>query len=245
VVQDIIIPIDEMGRAIDLFHEMFEIYPLLVFPIAVFDNTKVARSPRTVRKALTPNHRMDRTRRFRTTCRWGRRDLSCRSLKGSCTCLPSRRNFTERLAKCERVRGESFVLSSSQRHAGLRYFDLGAYGVPQRVRDKKSWNARECIRALEAFTRHIKGYQCLYVVRSSPHAPVVSWVTRYADTFMTREEFRCMFDLTHYDAMRKKYQASDAFPEVYDKIRPEAGVLKVGVRRLPSDGVDGCVILGA
>ena len=36
-----------------------------------------------------------------------------------------------------------------------------------------------------------------------------------------------MFDLRHYDAMRKKYNALGAFPEVYDKIRPEAGVLKV------------------
>lgn len=40
VVQDIIIPIDEMSRSIDLFHEWFEIYPLLIFPIAVFDHGK-------------------------------------------------------------------------------------------------------------------------------------------------------------------------------------------------------------
>ena len=38
VVQDIIIPLHEMSRSIDLFHEWFEIYPLLIFPIAIFDH---------------------------------------------------------------------------------------------------------------------------------------------------------------------------------------------------------------
>ncbi len=38
VVQDIIIPISVMSEAIDLFHDLFEIYPLLVFPIRIYDN---------------------------------------------------------------------------------------------------------------------------------------------------------------------------------------------------------------
>lgn len=33
-----IIPIDEMARSLNLFHEWFEVYPLLIFPIAVFDH---------------------------------------------------------------------------------------------------------------------------------------------------------------------------------------------------------------
>lgn len=40
----------------------------------------------------------------------------------------------------------------------------------------------------------------------------------YADTYTTREEFRAMFDHTLYDQMRLKYEAIDAFPEVYDKV---------------------------
>ena len=34
-----------------------------------------------------------------------------------------------------------------------------------------------------------------------------------------------MFDHTLYDAMRKKYNAEDAFPDIYEKIRPEAGLV--------------------
>ncbi|CAM9420866.1 unnamed protein product [Phaeothamnion confervicola] len=157
VVQDIIIPVDELQRSIDLFHEWFEIYPLLVFPIAVFD-----RSP------------------YKTWLRAPRNQFERQGRPG----LHSK-------GKCE------------------MFFDLGAYGVPEAVRRKEPWNARKVIRAMEQYTRDVGGYQCLY-----------------ADTFMTREEFREMFDHTLYDQMRKEYGAIGAFPEVYDKIRPEAGVLQ-------------------
>eukprot|EP00612_Vaucheria_litorea_P008520 CAMPEP_0171472976 /NCGR_PEP_ID=MMETSP0946-20130122/1580_1 /TAXON_ID=109269 /ORGANISM="Vaucheria litorea, Strain CCMP2940" /LENGTH=478 /DNA_ID=CAMNT_0012002679 /DNA_START=514 /DNA_END=1947 /DNA_ORIENTATION=- len=157
VVQDIIIPIDEMARSIDLFHEWFNIYPLLVFPIAIFD-----RAPYKTFLRAPPNQ-------FR---RGGTHPGT----------------YTE--GKCQ------------------MFFDLGAYGVPQKVRDKEMWNAKRVIRAMEAYTRDVGGYQCLY-----------------ADTFMTREEFKQMFDHTLYDETRKKYNAIGAFPEIYDKIRPEAGVL--------------------
>ncbi|MDX2429963.1 MAG: hypothetical protein QNK35_03455, partial [Bacteroides sp.] len=60
------------------------------------------------------------------------------------------------------------------------------------------------VRKMEKYTRDVKGYQLLY-----------------ADTFMTREEFREMFDHTLYDKVRRKYKAEGAFPEVYDKIKPE------------------------
>jgi Delta24-sterol reductase len=54
---------------------------------------------------------------------------------------------------------------------------------------------------MEAYTRDVGGYQCLY-----------------ADTFMSRDEFRAMFDHTLYDAARTKYGAVGAFPEVFDKV---------------------------
>lgn len=37
----------------------------------------------------------------------------------------------------------------------------------------------------------------------------------YADTFMSREEFREMFNHELYDRMREKYDAIGAFPEVH------------------------------
>ena len=40
----------------------------------------------------------------------------------------------------------------------------------------------------------------------------------YADTHMTKEEFREMFDHSLYDKLRAKLNCKQAFPEVYDKI---------------------------
>ena len=40
----------------------------------------------------------------------------------------------------------------------------------------------------------------------------------YAYTYRTREEFRQMFDHSHYDKMRKRYGGINAFPEVFDKV---------------------------
>lgn len=44
----------------------------------------------------------------------------------------------------------------------------------------------------------------------------------YADTYMTREEFRVMFDHTLYDKLREDYDCKAAFPEVYDKVKKSA-----------------------
>ena len=44
----------------------------------------------------------------------------------------------------------------------------------------------------------------------------------YADSYMTRGEFRLMFDHSLYDKMRKELDCIDAFPEVYDKVNRSA-----------------------
>ena len=44
----------------------------------------------------------------------------------------------------------------------------------------------------------------------------------YADSYLTREEFRKMFDHTLYDQMRAKLNCEKAFPEVYDKVNRKA-----------------------
>ncbi len=44
----------------------------------------------------------------------------------------------------------------------------------------------------------------------------------YADSYLTREEFRQMFDHSLYDRMRKELDCEKAFPEVYDKVNKTA-----------------------
>lgn len=64
---------------------------------------------------------------------------------------------------------------------------------------------------LHRFTRDVGGYPFLY-----------------ADIFMSRPEFEEMFDLTLYEKVRRKYHAQDAFPHLYDKVKPEIDVVAVG-----------------
>ena len=44
----------------------------------------------------------------------------------------------------------------------------------------------------------------------------------YADSYLTREEFRDMFDHTLYDDMRDRLGCEKAFPEIYDKVNRNA-----------------------
>jgi len=81
------------------------------------------------------------------------------------------------------------------------FIDIGAYGNPK----PPDWNSKESLRRIEKFVRDVKGFQALY-----------------ADTYMTRQEFREMFDHRLYDLLREKYRCGDAFPEVYDKISKKA-----------------------
>ena len=69
------------------------------------------------------------------------------------------------------------------------------------------------MRAMESFIRKVGGYSFLY-----------------ADTFLSRGELREMFDHTLYDQVRAKYNADGAFPELYEKIKPEVDVVKIGTR---------------
>jgi hypothetical protein len=45
---------------------------------------------------------------------------------------------------------------------------------------------------------------------------------------MDRKEFEEMFDLSLYELVRDKYHAQDAFPHLYDKVKPEIDVFKIG-----------------
>ena len=55
------------------------------------------------------------------------------------------------------------------------------------------------------------------------------------------EEFEAMFDLTLYRQVRADYGAEGAFPELYEKIRPEVDVFAVleEEEAFPIDAEDG------
>ncbi|MBK7830086.1 FAD-binding protein [Nannocystis sp.] len=93
------------------------------------------------------------------------------------------------------------------------YFDLGVYGVPLPILHGKPFKTVHAMRKMEDFTREVGGYPFLY-----------------ADTFMTREEFGQMFNLDLYEKVRAQYGADQAFPHLYDKIKPEVDVFAVLAR---------------
>ena len=47
----------------------------------------------------------------------------------------------------------------------------------------------------------------------------------YTDVFCTRRELREMFDHTLLDKCTKRLDCADAFPQVFDKVKPEAGIV--------------------
>merc|ERR1712137_19512 len=80
------------------------------------------------------------------------------------------------------------------------YVDIGAYGVPASARVGK-FDCRSAMRKCEAFVRERRGFQMLY-----------------ADSYLSREEFRAMFDHSLLDTLRKELHAEGAFPEPYEKL---------------------------
>lgn len=100
--------------------------------------------------------------------------------------------------------------SGAENTHSAMYVDIGVYGIPKAVIDKKPWDMIAVSRELEAFTLSKQGYHLLY-----------------ADIFMTRIEFKKMFNHVLYDKMREKYHAKSAFPEVYDKVIPESWLLNM------------------
>ena len=81
------------------------------------------------------------------------------------------------------------------------FVDVGVYGVPKR----EDFDAEKTTRKVEEFVRSLGGFQMMY-----------------ADSYMTKEEFRSMFDHTLYDEMRERYDCKTAFPDVYEKVNKHA-----------------------
>lgn len=85
------------------------------------------------------------------------------------------------------------------------YVDLGAYGIPRAVEEKRAFDIVKVSREVEHYVESVHGFQMLY-----------------ADSYMSRDEFRKMFDHRHYDAMKAKYDPDGGFPEVYEKVCKKA-----------------------
>ena len=88
------------------------------------------------------------------------------------------------------------------------YVDIGAYGAPLAVKEGKMWDAKKNVRDAEHWSRSVGAY-------SAP----------YTDLMCTRNEFREMYDHEMYDRVRERMGAVSAFPEVYDKVKPEKGIV--------------------
>ena len=97
------------------------------------------------------------------------------------------------------------------------YVDIGAYGTP----GKEDFDNAVALPLLEKFVIEHGGYQALY-----------------ARTFMSREDFRTMFDHAGYDYLRERLPyCRQAFDEVYDKVSSKGRVSPVEMRRLEKAGV--------
>lgn len=159
VFQDIVLPMSAMSRAIDKAHELFEMYPILLYPSRIYDHSHDLQ--------ITTGDAQGQLRAPRAH---------------------------------DRVPGKDFAM----------FFDLGVYGVPKAIKEKRPFRTVHAMRAMEEFTREVGGYPFLY-----------------ADTFMTRQEFAEMFDLSLYEKVRRQVGADAAFPHLYDKIKPEVDVFAV------------------
>lgn len=85
------------------------------------------------------------------------------------------------------------------------FVDLGAYGVPRAVKEKKEFDVVEVSREVEQFVYSVHGFQMLY-----------------ATSYQDGEEFRAMFDHRFYDEMKSEYDPKDRFPQIYDKVCKKA-----------------------
>ena len=77
------------------------------------------------------------------------------------------------------------------------FVDIGAYGAPR----TPDFNVKKSLPVVEDFVLSVGGFQALY-----------------ADSLLSRSDFRKMFDHDLYDSLRKDYKMDKTFPEVYDKV---------------------------
>jgi len=159
VVQESNMPVRRLAEGLDQFEQWWDIYPLLIFPLRVYDRGIRSGFLHPQERNLAPNYDK-KSDRPESKTPWG------------------------------------------------IWTDLAAYGVPRAVREGGTFDAKKTVREFEDWTRDIGGWQCYYT-----------------DIFATRGEYRAMFDHDLWDQARIKLNANDAFPEPWDKVRPEPGIV--------------------
>ena len=159
VVQESCMPVRRLAEGLHKFEQWWEIYPLLIFPLRVYDREEHSGFLHPQKHNLAPGWDPN-AKREESRTPWG------------------------------------------------IWVDLAAYGVPRQVREGGTFNAKKTIRESEEWTRNVGG-----------------WQPYYTDIFCTRKEYRQMFDHTLWDKCRTKLGAADAFPEPWDKVRPEPGIV--------------------
>lgn len=87
---------------------------------------------------------------------------------------------------------------------GQMYFELGIYGVPKCVKNGRKYDGPAEIRKMDLFCREHNGFFFLYT-----------------DIFCTEEEFNQTFNFDLYNKCREKYNAKDAFPTIWEKVKPD------------------------
>ncbi|MEX1000681.1 MAG: FAD-binding oxidoreductase [Crocinitomicaceae bacterium] len=150
VTQDMLVPIEKLKASLDHFHEYFNLYPLWLCPMAIYDHENEL-------GMIHPYKKPD-----------GSKD-------------------------------EMFV-------------DIGAYGIG----NIEEFDGNEALKKCEKFVVENDGYQALY-----------------AKTFLSREDFRKMFDHSYYDKLRNKISlAQEAFPNVYDKLSSKSRIAPSEYKKL-------------
>ena len=150
IIQDMLVPMAHLAESIQYFEDHFQLYPLWLSPMAVYDNEL-------------------------------------------------------QLGLIHPFRREDGAMDPL-------YVDIGAYGVPR----KENFDNRTALAPLEQFVIDHHGYQALY-----------------AQTKMSREQFRTMFDHSHYDRLRERLPyCRRAFDEVYDKVSSQARAAPVEIRKI-------------
>nr|XP_039274088.1 delta(24)-sterol reductase-like isoform X1 [Styela clava] len=152
VFQDIVLPMTVLEESINKAEELFDTYPVLIYPCTIYNHGKHSgqlRPPRPEQMCPGTDYGM--------------------------------------------------------------FYDLGVYGTPGKVKRKEGYDAVYAMRSMERFIIDSGGYSFLY-----------------ADIFMKTDEFEEMFDLTLYRSCRKKYGTENAFPNLYDKVKPEVDVFSIG-----------------
>ena len=80
------------------------------------------------------------------------------------------------------------------------FVDLGAYGVPKACKEKKPFDAVAVSMKMEEIVMKLGGFQMLYAI-----------------SYLDRSQFRQMFDHSHYDQMKTKYDPNSSFPQIFEK----------------------------